>query len=127
VEASIKLARQATNKPNVIVVSLGYHGRTYGTMGMTTSGTIYRSGFFASQNGVLVAPFPYVVNGPYGPNIEPEHWDAMSRDGKVGSSPYWGSASPLIADRDSARSPPVALAAVSPLILSCTDAWRLWS
>jgi 4-aminobutyrate aminotransferase-like enzyme len=82
------------------VVSLGYHGRTYGTMGMTTSGTIYRSGFFAAQNGVFVAPFPYTVNGPYGPTFESEHWQG---ERKLGNSSYWGSASPEIVARDSAR------------------------
>lgn len=35
VEAAIKLARQATNKQNVIVVQGSYHGRTFGTMAMT--------------------------------------------------------------------------------------------
>lgn len=85
------------------MVSLGYHGRTYGTMGMTTSGTIYRSGFFASQNGVLVAPFPYCINGPYGPVYEKEHWDLKMVDRQVGNHAYWGSAPPEIIERDTAR------------------------
>ncbi|KAI9016171.1 pyridoxal phosphate-dependent transferase [Hyaloraphidium curvatum] len=60
VEASIKLARHATGKPNVIVVNGSYHGRTMGTMAMTTSKTIYRTGFGPLMPGVFVAPFPYV-------------------------------------------------------------------
>jgi hypothetical protein len=72
-------------------------------MGMTTSGTIYRSGFFASQNGVFVAPFPYSINGPYGPSYEKEHWDQMLGDRQVGNHSYWGSASREIVDRDTAR------------------------
>jgi 4-aminobutyrate aminotransferase len=39
VEAAVKLARHATKKANVIVFNLGYHGRTFLTMGMSTSGT----------------------------------------------------------------------------------------
>lgn len=60
VEASIKLARHATGKPNVIVVSGSYHGRTMGTMALTTSKTIYRNRFGPLMPGVFVAPFPYV-------------------------------------------------------------------
>lgn len=60
VEASIKLARHATGKPNVIVVSGSYHGRTMGTMAMTTSKTIYRNGFGPLMPGVFVTQFPYV-------------------------------------------------------------------
>eukprot|EP00122_Pirum_gemmata_P016144 Pgem_evm1s15086 len=45
VEAAIKLARHATGKTNVIAVQGGYHGRTLGTMSLTTSKTIYRAGF----------------------------------------------------------------------------------
>jgi len=58
VEASIKLARHATKKQNVIVFNGSYHGRTYGTMGLTTSKTIYRAGFGPFPPSSHVAPFP---------------------------------------------------------------------
>ena len=45
VEASIKLARHATKKQNVIVMQGSYHGRTFGTMALTKSKTIYAEGF----------------------------------------------------------------------------------
>jgi 4-aminobutyrate aminotransferase len=35
VEASIKLARKATGRPNVIVFQGGFHGRTLGTVSLT--------------------------------------------------------------------------------------------
>jgi 4-aminobutyrate aminotransferase-like enzyme len=41
-QAAVKLARHATKKQTVIVCRGGYHGRTMGTMAMTTSKTIYR-------------------------------------------------------------------------------------
>jgi 4-aminobutyrate aminotransferase len=41
VEAAVKLARQATKKQNVIVMQGSYHGRTFGTMAMTRSKTVY--------------------------------------------------------------------------------------
>lgn len=44
VEASIKLARHATGRQNIIVMQGGYHGRTFGTMGLTRSKTVYSEG-----------------------------------------------------------------------------------
>eukprot|EP01113_Clastostelium_recurvatum_P024464 TRINITY_DN2920_c0_g2_i1.p1 TRINITY_DN2920_c0_g2~~TRINITY_DN2920_c0_g2_i1.p1 ORF type:complete len:360 (+),score=76.45 TRINITY_DN2920_c0_g2_i1:522-1601(+) len=58
VEASIKLARQATGRPNVIVMQGGFHGRTMGTMAMTRSKTIYSEGFGPFMSGVFSVPFP---------------------------------------------------------------------
>jgi len=59
VEASIKLARHATRRPSVIVFNGSFHGRTVGTMSLTTSSTIYRTGYQPLMPGVFVAPFPY--------------------------------------------------------------------
>ena len=59
VEGSVKLARMATGRPNVIVFQGSFHGRTVGTMSLTTSKTIYRSGYQPLMAGVYVAPFPY--------------------------------------------------------------------
>lgn len=59
VEGAIKLARAATGKQNVIVFSGSFHGRTAGTMALTTSKTIYRAGYGPLPSGVFVAPFPY--------------------------------------------------------------------
>jgi len=58
-EGAVKLARAATGKPNVIVFSGSFHGRTAGTMALTTSKTIYRSGYQPLPSGVFVAPYPY--------------------------------------------------------------------
>jgi 4-aminobutyrate aminotransferase len=59
IEGAVKLARQATGKQNIIVFSGSFHGRTAGTMALTTSKTIYRAGFGPLPSGVFVAPFPY--------------------------------------------------------------------
>jgi len=59
IEGAVKLARAATGKTNIIVFSGSFHGRTAGTMALTTSKTIYRSGFQPLPAGVFVAPFPY--------------------------------------------------------------------
>jgi 4-aminobutyrate aminotransferase len=59
VEASIKLARQATRRTNVIVFQGSFHGRTIGTMSLTASNTIYRVGYQPLMSGVFVAPYPF--------------------------------------------------------------------
>jgi 4-aminobutyrate aminotransferase len=58
-EGAVKLARAATGKPNIIVFSGSFHGRTAGTMALTTSKTIYRSGYMPLPAGVFVALYPY--------------------------------------------------------------------
>lgn len=58
-EGAMKLARQATGRTNIIVFQGSFHGRTVGTMSMTTSKTIYRVGYQPLMPGVFVAPFPY--------------------------------------------------------------------
>ncbi|OBK76117.1 aspartate aminotransferase family protein [Mycobacterium sp. 1164985.4] len=58
VEAALRLSRQATGRPNVIVFHGGFHGRTVAAASMTTSGTRFRAGFSPLMAGVHVAPFP---------------------------------------------------------------------
>ncbi len=59
VEAALRLARQATGRPNIIVFHGGFHGRTVAAATMTTSGTKFRTGFAPLMGGVHVAPFPH--------------------------------------------------------------------
>jgi len=61
-ENAVKIAKVATGRQNVIVFSGSFHGRTHATMSLTTSKTIYRSGFAPLTAGVYVAPFPYAFN-----------------------------------------------------------------
>jgi 4-aminobutyrate aminotransferase len=44
VEAAVKLARQATGRQNIIAMNGSYHGRTFGTMALTKSKTVYSAG-----------------------------------------------------------------------------------
>tara|TARA_B110000467_G_scaffold118804_1_gene109876 strand:- start:12323 stop:13597 length:1275 start_codon:yes stop_codon:yes gene_type:complete len=59
VEASIKLAKHATGKSNVIVFQGSFHGRTHLAMAMTTSKIGYRQNYQPLPSGIFVAPFPY--------------------------------------------------------------------
>ena len=58
IEAALRLSRQATGRPNIIVFHGGFHGRTVAAGSLTTSGTKFRSGFSPLMAGVHVAPFP---------------------------------------------------------------------
>ena len=57
-EAAVKLARQATKRPNIIVMDAAFHGRTMLSMAMTTSKTSYRAGFQPLPSGIFPSPFP---------------------------------------------------------------------
>lgn len=58
-EAAVKLAKQATGRPHVVVFQGSFHGRTHLAMAMTTSRSVYRAGHAPLPSGVFVAPFPY--------------------------------------------------------------------
>jgi 4-aminobutyrate aminotransferase len=68
VEGAIKLARHATGRPNIVVFQGSFHGRTVGTMSLTTSKTVYRAGYQPLMAGVFIAPYPYSYR--YGWNDE---------------------------------------------------------
>ena len=59
IEASLKLARQATGRSDVIVFGGGFHGRTAGAMALTSSKGKYRGGYAPLPSGVHIAPFAY--------------------------------------------------------------------
>jgi 4-aminobutyrate aminotransferase len=58
VEASVRLARQATGRQNIIAFHGGFHGRTMGAGALTTSGTKIRAGIGPMMPGVVFSPFP---------------------------------------------------------------------
>jgi 4-aminobutyrate aminotransferase len=59
VEASVRLARQATGRPLVVAFEGGFHGRTMGAAALTSSGAKIRAGMGPLMGGVEFAPFPY--------------------------------------------------------------------
>jgi hypothetical protein len=59
-EAAVKLAKQATGRPNIIVFQGSFHGRTHQAMAMTTSKTVYRAGHAPLPSGIFIAPYPDV-------------------------------------------------------------------
>jgi 4-aminobutyrate aminotransferase len=61
-EGAVKLAKQVTGRPNIIVFTGSFHGRTHLTMAMTTSKTAYRAGHGPLPSGIFVAPFPAALD-----------------------------------------------------------------
>lgn len=59
VEGALRLARQATGRPNIISFLGGFHGRTSGASSITTAGTKFRNNTVPLMGGVVIAPFPY--------------------------------------------------------------------
>ncbi|MDX1754517.1 MAG: aminotransferase class III-fold pyridoxal phosphate-dependent enzyme [Marinobacter sp.] len=58
-EAAIRLVRQVTGRPNIVVFHGGFHGRTMGSLSLTTSSVGLRAGVSPMMGGVVVAPFPH--------------------------------------------------------------------
>jgi 4-aminobutyrate aminotransferase len=58
IEASLKLARYATRRQNVIAFLGGFHGRTMGALALTASKAIQRGGMGPFMPGVVHAPYP---------------------------------------------------------------------
>ncbi len=57
IEAAVKLARQATGRPDIIVFDGGFHGRTANAMAMTSSKGKYRAHYAPLPSGIHIAPY----------------------------------------------------------------------
>jgi len=64
VEAALKLARHATGRTNVIAFQRSFHGRTVGTMSLTSSKTIFRLRYQPLMPGVFFSPYAYCFRCP---------------------------------------------------------------
>ena len=70
IEAAIKLARYHTKRYGIIGFLGGFHGRTLGSLSVTSSKAIQRRGFGPPLGGVYHAPFPDPYRGPAGQSEE---------------------------------------------------------
>lgn len=64
-ENAVKVAKSYTKRPNIIVFSGAFHGRTHYTMAMTSK-KAYAKGMGELANGVFRAQFPYYYRNPEG-------------------------------------------------------------
>ena len=58
VEGALKLARYVTGRPRFIAFLGGFHGRTMGSLALTSSKYTQQAGFFPTMPGVTHAPYP---------------------------------------------------------------------
>jgi 4-aminobutyrate aminotransferase len=68
VEACLKLSRYATGRSNIIAFLGGFHGRTMGSLALTSSKAIQRRGFGPLMPGVYHAPYADCYRCPLGLN-----------------------------------------------------------
>ena len=76
IEASVKMARKTTGRQGIIVFRGGFHGRTMGSVSLTTSKAKYREGYHPILPSVFVTPFPH----PYGWGMSQEDADQWAID-----------------------------------------------
>ena len=72
VEAAIKLARYHTRRFNLIAFLGSFHGRTLGSLSLTSSRTVQRRGFGPMASGVFHAPYANPYRCPVGGADDPE-------------------------------------------------------
>ena len=66
IEAALKLARYSTGREKFIAFLGAFHGRTMGSLALTASKPIQRSGFGPLMPGVLHIPYAYCYRCAYG-------------------------------------------------------------
>ncbi len=65
IENAVKIAKSSTGRPNIIVFSGAFHGRTLLASAMTAK-KAYASGIGPFPDGIYRAEFPYLYRGPKG-------------------------------------------------------------
>jgi len=70
IEACIKLSRYATGRHNIIAFLGGFHGRSMGSLSLTSSKAIQRRGFGPLLSGVYHAPYADCYRCPLGLRAE---------------------------------------------------------
>ncbi len=65
VEAAMKLCRHHTGRPALISFLGAFHGRTYGSMSLSTSKYLHRTGFQPLLAGIYQAPYPNTYRPPF--------------------------------------------------------------
>ena len=70
IEAAMKLCRHHTGRPVLISFLGAFHGRTYGSMSLSTSKYLHRTGFQPLLAGIYQAPYPNTYRPPF--DVAPE-------------------------------------------------------
>jgi 4-aminobutyrate aminotransferase len=70
IEAAMKLARHSTGRNQFIAFQQSFHGRTMGSLSLTSSKAIQRKGFGSLVPGVTHIPYPNRYRPPFGGDPE---------------------------------------------------------
>jgi 4-aminobutyrate aminotransferase len=70
IEAAVKLARYQTQRHGIIAFLGSFHGRTMGSLSLTSSRAIQRKGFGPPLSGVYHAPYPNPYRRPVGQSVD---------------------------------------------------------
>jgi len=70
VEAAIKVVRYHTHRPYILAFTGAFHGRTLGSLALTSSNSKYRKGFAPLLPGVVHVPYPHPYRPPFGAKPE---------------------------------------------------------
>src|SRR5262245_29447340 len=70
IEAALKLARYQTRRQAIIAFLGSFHGRTMGSLSLTSSRAIQRRGFGPPLSGVYHAPYPNPYRRPVGQSLD---------------------------------------------------------
>lgn len=73
VEAALKLARIVTGRPGIIGFRGAFHGRTFGSLSLTASNAMYRSGYEPLVPSVYHVDYPAPTRLRLGPNAALHH------------------------------------------------------
>ena len=96
VEAALKLVRYASGRPNVVAFAGGFHGRTLGSLSVSTSKAAFRARHEPLVGGVYVVPYPRTELAPtlaaltrlFLEQVEPERVAAFIVEPVLGEGGY---------------------------------------
>jgi len=96
VEAALKLVRYDSGRPNVVAFAGGFHGRTIGSLSVSTSKAAFRTKHEPLGSGVYVVPYPRAALGPtmdalsrlFLEQVEPERVAALIVEPVLGEGGY---------------------------------------
>jgi len=96
VEAALKLVRYASGRPNVVAFAGGFHGRTLGSLSVSTSKAAFRTRHEPLVGGVYVVPYPRTELDPtldalsrlFLEQVEPERVAAFIVEPVLGEGGY---------------------------------------
>ena len=96
VEAALKLARYATGRPSVLAFAGGFHGRTVGSLSVSTSKARFRSRHEPLTPGVHFVPYPRrelastleAIDRLFREQVEPERLAAVIVEPLLGEGGY---------------------------------------